>query len=168
MRTILLLSGSLTLAACAPAAPLEGPAPESVEFTLTTCFGACPDFTVVINSNGQGSYTGRQWVAQQGEHSFTASPEEVSAFFRRIAPFRPDGEVGYGHGNCPGAVATDMPSVNVTWTGASGTDSLDWYRGCRVAELQAIEPNLYDAWQELPLDELVGTDENRFKYRARD
>ena len=30
-----------------------------------------------------------------------------------------------------------------------------------------IEPDLYGAWKELPLDDLVGTAENRFEYDQR-
>jgi hypothetical protein len=33
--------------------------------------------------------------------------------------------------------------------------------------LQAIEPGLYHAWQELPLDDLVGRAENRLEYDQR-
>ena len=70
-------------------------------------------------------------------------------------------------GNCPGPAHTDASSVNVWWTSGDRTDSLDWNLGCRVEALQAIEPNLRDAWQELALDDLVGAAENRFEYDQR-
>jgi len=141
--------------------------PQSVRFETTPCFGSCPVFAVTVSADGHGTYEGGRFVKVKGGHVFTATPAQVKAFFDRIRPFRPDGEVRYNMGNCPGPAHTDSPSVNVQWISASTTDSLDWYLGCRVDALQKIEPDLYNAWQELPLDDLVGRAENRFEYDRR-
>lgn len=166
MRSIAILAAVL-LAGCTTTSGADRPAPQSVSFETTPCFGSCPVFSMTIDANGKGTYEGGRFVKVKGRHEFTASPEQVRAFFERIGAFRPQGEKHYDYGNCPVAVSTDSPSVNVTWNSAGGADALYWYLGCRVESLNAIEPDLYNAWKELPLDDLVGMAENRFEYDQR-
>ena len=166
MRSIAIFAAAL-LAGCATTSGADTPAPRSVRFETTPCFGSCPVFSMTISADGHGTYEGGRFVKTKGTHEFTASPAQVKAFFDRIRPFRPRGEKTYDYGHCPVAVATDSPSVHVRWTSVAGDDALDWYLGCRVPALNAIEPDLYNAWKELPLDDLVGTAENRFEYDQR-
>lgn len=168
MRMIALLAAGL-LAACSQTPPPSSqPSPvQSVDFETTPCFGSCPVFKIRLFSDGKGEYEGGRFVARKGAHSFTATPEQVQAFYERLGPFRPQGEVRYDHGNCPVPVSTDSPSIDVRWRSAAGEDALHWYRGCRVPALTRITPDLYEAWKELPLDDLVGTAENRFEYDQR-
>lgn len=151
------------LASCATAGGTPAPV-ESVTFETTVCYGSCPVFSITVDAQGNGTYRGERFVAQKGEHRFTAIPAQIDAFLARIAPFRPDGRVAYDYEHCSVPVATDNPSVKVAWQSAESTDSLTWYLGCREPAMLRIEPGLYEAWQELPLDDLVGTSENRFDY----
>ena len=151
------------LASCATAGGPSQPV-DSITFETTACFGSCPIFSIAVDAQGNGTYRGERFVAQKGEHGFSASPAELQAFLARIEPFRPDGAVAYDYEHCSVPVSTDSPSVKVTWQSDQGTDSLSWYLGCREPAILAIEPGLYEAWQELPLDDLVGTKENRFDY----
>jgi hypothetical protein len=166
MRSIAILAAAL-LAGCTTASETNPAPAQSVRFEITPCFGSCPVFTMTISADGHGVYEGGRFVKVKGTHKFAATPAQVRAFFDRIRPFRPRGEKHYDYGNCPVPVATDSPSVHVSWTSTSGSDSLNWYLGCRVPALNAIEPDLYGAWKELPLDDLVGTAENRFEYDQR-
>lgn len=166
MRMIALLAAGL-LAGCATTGGSNSAPPQSVDFVVTPCFGSCPDFSLTLSANGQGVYEGGGFVKVKGTHKFTATPAQVQAFFARLAPFRPSGEVRYDYGNCPVPVATDSASLNVRWKSSTGEDSLHWYRGCRVDALTKIKPDIQDAWKELPLDDLVGTAENRFEYQPR-
>lgn len=166
MRMIALLAAGL-LAGCTTMGGSASSPPQSVEFGVTPCFGSCPDFSLTLSADGQGVYEGGGFVKVKGTHKFTATPAQVQAFFDRLEPFRPAGEVRYDYGNCPVPVATDSASVNVRWKSAAGEDSLHWYRGCRVDALMKIKPDLQDAWKVLPLDDLVGTAENRFEYQPR-
>ena len=62
------------------------------------------------------------FTAVTGEKAFTLTRAQYDAFAAKLAPYRPEsGEVRYAPGqkNCP-VVATDMPSVDVTWTRAIG------------------------------------------------
>ncbi len=161
---------AILLAGCATT-PIESrAAPESVTFEETACFGSCPIFSFTLNADGSGTFEGTRFVAAKGEHRFTATPEQVKAFFARIERFRPSGAVEYGYANCSVPVRTDSPSVRVTWQGQGNgeADALSWYLGCAEPKVEKIKPDLYGAWQELPLGDLVGTKENRFEYEPQD
>lgn len=166
MRMTALIALGL-LAGCSDERPRQAQTPQSVDFATTPCFGSCPVFTVRLFSDGKGTYEGQRFVAKKGVHEFTASPKQVEAFFDRLRPFRPQGAVGHDHGNCAAPAHTDASSIDVVWRSGGGEDSLHWNLGCRDPKLSAIQPNLQDAWKELPLDELVGTAENRFEYVQR-
>ncbi|HTM96378.1 MAG TPA: DUF6438 domain-containing protein [Croceibacterium sp.] len=167
MRWIAALA-AVSLAGCVTTTSGAGSEPpRQVTFETTPCFGSCPVFSLTLDADGHGVYEGGRFVKTKGRHEFSASAKQVRAFFDRIRPFRPAGAVRYDMANCPGPAHTDAPSVNVRWISATRADSLDWNLGCRVDALQAIEPDLQNAWQELPLDDLVGRAENRFEYDQR-
>ncbi|MGV2496317.1 DUF6438 domain-containing protein [Pelagerythrobacter aerophilus] len=161
---------ALTLVACTPVSAPEttahgAGAVESIAFSTGPCFGACPVFNVEVGRSGEGTFRGERFVAVKGERPFTASPTEWDAFTERLAPFRPETSQKYGFENCDGPTATDHASVVVTWRYTDGTETtLDWYMGCRQPGLAENAERLYEAWEELPLDDLVGTLEDRFRY----
>lgn len=166
MRRIAVIAAA-GLAGCATTSNTGSEPPRQVTFETTPCFGSCPVFSLTLDADGHGVYEGERFVKTKGRHEFTASGTQVRAFFDRIRPFRPSGAVTYDMGNCPGLSHTDAPSVKVRWISATKADSLDWNLGCQVEKLQAIEPDLQNAWQELPLDDLVGRTQNRFEYDQR-
>lgn len=127
-----------------------------IEFTITECYGTCPAFTLSIGPDGKGEFDGGHFVRVRGKREFEASPEQISAFVSRLQPFRPKGSARYDYENCSVGVATDNPTIRVRWTGSQTEDSLDWYTGCDEPALVKISPNLYEAWKELPIQELVG------------
>ncbi|MEL7685896.1 DUF6438 domain-containing protein [Citromicrobium bathyomarinum] len=146
-------------------APDSAASAETIEYSLTPCFGFCPSFRLSVARNGAGTYHGERFVQQKGTAAFTASQREFEAFAERLAPFRPESSVAYGYENCDGPVATDSPSVKITWHEAGREPvTLDWYLGCRQPGLVENRDALYQAWQELPVDDLVGTAENRQIY----
>lgn len=152
----------LALGACVQGNETANPPTESISFAVEPCFGFCPDFTLSVDAAGQGSFDGERFVAVRGAHSFSASPAEWTAFRDRLAPFRPSESVSYGYENCKGSVMTDMPSVTVIWHDSDGSSTrLDWYMGCRQPGLSDRSDEIYRAWEELPVSELVGSDEDR-------
>ena len=170
IRTVSICALPLAIAGCVtPAAGPSSTAPvEKIDYAVTPCFGFCPSFTLSVAQDGAGTYRGKRFVQQKGAASFTASPDEVEAFARRLAPFRPESSVEYGYENCDGPVATDSPSVKITWHEAGKQPvTLNWYMGCRQPGLVENRDALYQAWQELPVDDLVGTAENRQMYDQR-
>ena len=166
-RAASIASFALLLTACAttPAAPLTPDSSATIDYTVTPCFGWCPAFSLSVEADGDGTYEGQAFVAQRGKAQFAASEAEYAAFERRLAPFRPARSVTYGYENCEGLVHTDAPSVTITWREPGEEPvTLDWYMGCRQPGLTENSDALYKAWQELPVDDLVGSDENRQTY----
>lgn len=150
------------LCACVQGDEVSPQQVERISFAVEPCFGFCPDFNVSVDAAGQGTFEGENFVAARGTHRFTAGPAELAAFSDRLAPFRPAQSVAYGHDNCDGSVMSDMPSVSVTWHDVDGSSTtLDWYMGCRQPGLSDRSDEIYKAWEELPLGDLVGSDEDR-------
>jgi len=164
---LIAMSATVLLAGCVTPTDMSAERPQQVTFETTPCFGSCPVFSLTVYADGRGVYEGGRFVRTKGRHEFRASDGQIRAFLGRLEPFRPNGAVTYDISNCPGPAHTDAPTVRVRWISESRADSLDWNQGCQVEALKAIEPDLQQAWQELPLDGLVGLAENRFEYDQR-
>lgn len=137
---------------------------DEINFSATECYGTCPAFTIVVEDSGQGHFEGKAYVARFGSHDFDASSKQFADFAQRLAPFRPAGEKAYLDGPC----ITDAPSVLVSWTTGGRTDTLRWNLGCHTP--WPVEQNLalYRAWEILPVEDLVGSDDERVSYGRRD
>lgn len=162
MRWVLVGVAAIALAGCAKKSGPERPIPiegDSITYETGPCFGACPIYSVTIRPDGSGVFTGKRFTAVTGEREFKLTPGQYKAFADRIAPYRPaSGEVRYvqGEKNCE-QVATDLPSVDITWTRAIGdSQKLYYYFGCDMEKNQAMSEALGDAPDELPLEELIG------------
>lgn len=165
MRGLAILGlGALALSGCvAPRGgepgrpvPIEG---DSIRYETGACFGACPIYTVTVRPDGTGTFEGKRFTAVTGERRFTLSRAQYDAFAARLAPYRPgSGQVRYAPGekNCE-RMATDMPSVDVTWTRAIGdSQGLYFYYGCDMEKNQAIADALGEAVEALPIQDLIG------------
>ena len=158
MRTLLLL---LALTACATA-PGGRPIPtevESIEYETGPCFGACPVYRIALNADGGGLFEGRSATAVTGEHSFRATPEQYRAFAARLAPYRPDeAERRYSGPPLCAQMATDLPSVTVTWHRPDGGSRiLYFYYGCDMERYRAMADALRQAPGALPIGDLIGS-----------
>lgn len=167
---IFVLGLGLALAGCVAPRGGHGPGPEagpgkpvpiegdSIRYETGPCHGRCPVYTVTVRPDGSGVFEGRQFTAVTGERAFRLTPAQYAAFAAKLAPWRPEsGQVRYAPGekNCP-RVATDMPSVDVTWTRAIGdSQQLHVYYGCVMGN-QAIKQALGEAADGLPIQELIG------------
>lgn len=154
---------ALALAGCIPAsrAP-QGPMPiegDSITYETGPCFGRCPVYSVSVRPDGTGVFEGKRFTAVTGTRSFTLSRAQYDAFAVRLAPYRPaSGQVRYASDNplCVG-FATDMPSVDVTWTRAIGdSQNLHYNFGCRLANDAPIADALGGATEILPIEALIG------------
>lgn len=162
---IIILGLGLTLAGCV--APRDGgPGPgkpipiegDSIRYETGPCFGRCPVYTVTVRPDGTGVFEGKRFTAVAGEKRFALTPAQYEAFAAKLAPYRPEsGEIRYAPGEktCPN-MATDMPSVDVTWNRAIGdSQHLYVYYGC-VMQNQAIKQALGEAADSLPIQDLIG------------
>ena len=162
IRSIVVTVAGLALAGCAathgPGHPI---AIERDSITLETgpCHGRCPVFAVTVRPDGNGVFVGKQFTTVTGERSFTLTPAQYRTFEARLAPYRPrSGELRYapGESNCRNA-ATDLPSVDVTWTRAIGdSQHLYFYFGCSMGNNQPMRNALGNAADVLPIEVLIG------------
>lgn len=149
------------LAGCAhnEAQPGEGSTagPEAIRYETSPCFGMCPVYTVTVRRDGSGTFTGMRNTQVKGDRTFTVTPAQYAAFAARLAPYRPEGERLYQPGSplCENA-ATDMPGVDVKWTGPKGTDHLNVYYGCDRRKNGAMIDALGNAVDALPIESLIG------------
>jgi hypothetical protein len=131
-----------------------------IQFDVSGCYGPCPIFSLAVDADGHGRYSGQNYVAKKGEATFSASGESMSKFVKRLAEFRPRGEVTYDS-SCDGPLSTDHPSVRIVWISEKRTDILNWYLGCKQPGLTEHQEQIYEAWKELPVGQLVGSDDPR-------
>jgi hypothetical protein len=149
-----ILAAALALPACAAVAPTATPA-ETITFETGPCFGACPVYRLVVNSDGSGTFEGRRFTAVTGTRPFRATPAQYRAFARQLAPLRPaNGSVRYAGEACR-SMATDLPSAEVTWRSRRGTQGLYFYYGCDMERNGAIGERLSAAPGLLPIGDYI-------------
>jgi hypothetical protein len=158
MKTALLLLAALpALAVAMPAPPRRPAAPvQSITYETGPCFGACPVYRLTINSTGSGTFEGLRFTRVTGMRAFRFRPADYQAFARALAPLRPArGSVRYTGERCR-AMATDMPSTEVTWRDRRGPQTLYFYFGCDMQRNRAIAERLRAAPQRLPIGDFIG------------
>jgi hypothetical protein len=156
MRALLL---PLALAACATAPP-AGPIPtesEGIEYETGPCFGACPVYRVALGADGNGLFEGRSATAVTGERSFRITAAQFRAFARALEPYRPDGaERRYFGPPLCGRMATDLPSVTITWHRPDGGSQLLHFNyGCDMERNRAMAEQLRRAPELLPIGDFI-------------
>jgi hypothetical protein len=165
MRRLLAMGmATLALAGCIPPGrgarprpvPIEG---DSITYETGPCYGACPVYSVTVRPDGNGVFDGKRFTAASGERRFALTRTQYDAFKARLAPYRPEtGRVRYAPGEplCRQA-ATDMPSIDVTWSRAIGdSQNLYFYFGCDREKNRAMGQALGGAVDALPIGALIG------------
>ena len=148
-----MLALALALAAAAPPAA----SPRGISYETGPCFGACPVYRVTVNADGTGLFEGRRFTAVTGARRFRLTAAQYRAFAARLAPLRPArGSVRYATGPLCGPVITDLPSVEVTWSGArGGPQSLYYYYGCDPRRHRDMAARLRAAPGLLPIGDYI-------------
>lgn len=165
MRLLAVMTGaSLMLAGCATTG--REPAPQtagssrtqirSVTYAMTPCHGFCPVYSVTLDANGAGVFTGTRNTAVLGERRFTASAQQVADFIGRLQPYLAVGETLLAGPETCKLYATDLPSVDITWVGDGGTGHLLYDYGCDREANHALAEALRGAPQALPITDLIG------------
>ena len=130
---------------------------ETIRYETGACHGTCPVYAVTIAPDGEGTFEGKRFTTVAGTRTFQASAAAYHLFAARLAPYRPHGsETIYQPGtpDCRNA-PTDLPSVDVTWSEASGgRQHLAFYYGCGDP---AMREALRGAPALLPIAGLIGT-----------
>lgn len=140
--------------------PSQGSAaiPAKISYSTGPCFGTCPMYSVTVSANGQGQWEGQKFVAVEGERSFTVSAQQMAEFAAVLQPFRPNGMRSLvTQEECGNNYATDMPSVDIVWTGMDGReDRLSYYYGCDGQKYAAMAEALRRAPDRLPIKGFIG------------
>jgi hypothetical protein len=131
----------------------------AITYEETPCFGFCPVFTATVNAEGQGTFEGREHVAQKGRREFRISSAQFEALESQLAPLRPpSGDVSYDHETrCQGGGTppTDGSSTVIVWHDAQGgQQTMRFYSGCPQDD---IGTRLHDARGMLPIGDFIGT-----------
>ncbi len=157
MRIAMIAGLAVALSGCVTTNGAPGGTPvaiesETIRYETAPCFGTCPVYAVTIAPDGKGTFEGKQLTAVTGIREFTASPAAYRAFAAKLAPYRPsEGEKLYQMGTplCDGPMVSDMPSVDVVWSEASGgRQHLNLYYGCGS---DAMKTALRSAPEALPI-----------------
>jgi hypothetical protein len=157
--TVGMLAG--LLAACVTVQPdVAGGLPQSIVYETGPCFGACPVYTVTVGADGQGLFEGRRFTTVVGERRFSVTPAQYRAFAEQLAPLRPaNGSIRYDTPPACTQMATDMPSVNVTWRSGNGEEQgLYYYFGCDMEARRAMAERLRAAPPLLPIVGFIRTE----------
>lgn len=150
-----LMLGGCANEALQPAPPTAGTV-QTIRYETGPCFGTCPVYAVTVSSDGQGIFDGKQSTAVTGTRGFAVTAEQFEAFRSRLAPYRPNGERLVAPPNCSGREATDLPSVDIVWTGKGPRSHLYAYYGCDMEGNRAMFEALERAPDALPIEGFIG------------
>lgn len=121
-----------------------------VHMERTVCFGTCPSYSLSIESNGNVTFNGKQFVEHTGMATGEMSRENLDQLIQKIEyshfmtmPTDPECESRF----------TDMPSVLLTIQMDGERNSLTHYHGCKGFE---YEEELYQL--EEAIDSLAATE----------
>ena len=156
MKTSIILLGAL--AAILPAGSVDARVRpiETISYQTTACFGTCPVYTLTVRSDGTATFEGARYTAVRGRRDFRVTPRQYRAFAAWLAPVRPArGSVDHSGSACR-SMATDMPSVTVTWRGRRGEQRLHHYYGCDMERNRALAERLSHAPDQLPIRDYIG------------
>lgn len=120
------------------------------------CLGTCPVYRFSIDADGAGRFEGIRFTTAHGQHFFRVTSEAWASFQTALAPYRPRGseDVTRGHPRCK-QMATDHPSVSVTWTDGRRVDRLRFNFGCRDPQNEEMARALAEAPNLLPVADLI-------------
>jgi hypothetical protein len=153
----------MLLGSCSMAPDGVGPPPtagtvETIRYETGRCFGTCPVFVLTARSDGTATFEGKQFTAVQGVRDLSITPAQYAEFRNRLQPYRPPGERRLSmDAECNGRVATDMPSVDVTWTAKGPQAHLYVNYGCDMERNAAMFEALRQAPDAIPeVQALIG------------
>ena len=129
---------------------------ETITYERGACHGTCPDYRVTVSSDGRGTFEGVAHVAVTGTRSFRVTKREWAEFSRRLRADRPVGEVLLTGPEACGMFATDLPTIDVRWSGAGRPRHLAYNMGCDRQTHGRMARALTSAPQALPIARFIG------------
>lgn len=127
---LLALSALATPSLLPAASPKARAALENITYETGPCFGVCPVYRVTVSSDGRGVFEGKRFTAVTGTRNFRVDAKTFAEFSRRLRGVRPVGEVLLTGAPLCQAMATDMATIDVRWTGGRKPAHLAYNLGC--------------------------------------
>lgn len=129
----LLLAGlfAFSLVGCAttPQQPQET-AQETIRYSTSPCFGACPIYSVEITPEGAVHFDGKQYTKVTGTQDLKVDPSVYKKLQQELQTYRPATGASVKTTGCA-ETATDQQSAYFAWKQADGTvTKLSHYTGC--------------------------------------
>jgi hypothetical protein len=155
---------AIGLGGCVSITPGRGPTAKAVPsdldritYSISSCRGACPAYTVTIAADGSAFFVGERNTEVQGKAVVEGTPMLFQQLKARLATIRPHERLrSVSHENCS-AYSTDQQVVTVTWGWSSDSaNALSFDLGCHGLEHASTRAALRDVRRSLPIDHLVG------------
>lgn len=158
---LLALSVLATPSLLPAASPKSRVAPETITYETSPCFGACPVYRVTVSPHGRGVFEGKRFTAVTGTRNFRVDAKTFAEFSRRLRGVRPVGEVLLTEAPLCRAMASDMATIDVRWTGGRKPAHLAYNLGCDRERYGWKANVLQKAITVLPVARFIGPREGR-------
>ena len=132
MKKLLILSlFTFSLVGCASASSeTSNTVQETIHYSSSPCFGACPIYSVEISPSGTVNFNGKQYTKVTGTQTLTIDPSVYKKLQQELKTYRPETGANVKTTGCQ-QTATDQPSAYFVWIRPDGTTTkLSHYTGC--------------------------------------
>ena len=154
-----MVAGLALVAGIAGSASAMGTRPvkaETITYERGPCHGTCPVYRVTVSSSGQGTFEGIRYTAVTGMRSFRVTGAQWAEFSRRLSAERPAGETLLTGQEACRMFITDLPTIDVRWSGAGKPGHLAYSMGCDRPTHARMAKALEAAPQALPIAAFIG------------
>ncbi len=126
---------------------------ETIRYSSSPCFGACPIYSVDVTPSGAVHFNGKQYTKVMGEHDLTVDPSVYKKLQYELKTYRPETGANVKTTGCQ-QITADQPSGYFSWIQANGTiTKLSHYTGC----ISPANLELNELIDKLP--KLIGIDD---------
>lgn len=123
----------------------------NVSIADTGCFGPCPIYSVGLARSGRLTYEGERYVAAIGSRVAQLSPADFDDLVSSLDAWRPHRPGSYRDRIRCEVMVTDGGQYRISWTQPDGVRILEYDRGCRSPEGQALRTTTEGALARLPI-----------------
>ncbi|MFM6906053.1 MAG: DUF6438 domain-containing protein [Acinetobacter tjernbergiae] len=126
---------------------------ETIRYSSSPCFGACPIYSVDVTPSGAVRFNGKQYTKAMGEHDLTVDPSVYKKLQYELKTYRPETGANVKTTGCQ-QITADQPSAYFVWIKSDGTTTkLSHYTGC----ISPANLELNELIDKLP--KLIGIDD---------
>lgn len=128
----LLITGffTFTLIGCAATPHQSEHIQETIRYSSSPCFGACPIYSVEITPEGVVHFDGKQYTKVTGTQDLKVDPATYRKLQQQLHTYRPETGANAKTTGCKQTV-TDQSSAYFSWIRPDGTvTQLSHYKGC--------------------------------------